>query len=220
MAFRDRKDAGIQLAARLAKLGVSKDAVVLGIPRGGVSVAYEIAKAIGAPLDIFLSKKLGVPGQEELAFGAIAANGYRFLDERLIQSEGITTEQVDRLSQEALRLLEDRSKLYRSGWPETRLSRRTAILVDDGIATGASIYAAILALREYQPSKLIVAVPVAPDSVCRWLAQFTDQLICLCEPKNFYAVGQFYYNFEQVPDEVVRNCLRQAKEFAVPPDAS
>jgi putative phosphoribosyl transferase len=214
MAFQDREDAGKLLAGQMAHFAASRDGsgdtVVLGIPRGGVVVAFEIAEVLHAPLDVFLSRKLGVPGQEELAFGAIASNSERFLDERIVRASGISAAQIESISQEAPRTLETRSALYRAGTPEVPLEGRAAILVDDGIATGASIYAAILALRKARPRELIVAVPVAPGSVCRWLEPFTDGLICLQNPRDFYAVGQFYRDFEQVPDETVMDLLRQA----------
>src|SRR5579862_3015698 len=166
MTFKDRQDAGRQLAKRLMKYAGADDVIVLGIPRGGVPVAYEIATALHAPLDIFLSRKLGVPGHEELAFGAVAAGDGRFLDEEIIQAADISSEEIERITQATRAKLEERAHLYREGRRPLAVEGRTVILVDDGIATGASAYAAIHALRQMKPKKLVVAVPVAPNSTC------------------------------------------------------
>jgi len=224
MIFKDRQDAGRQLAKRLMKYAVLGDLTVLGIPRGGVPVAFEIAAALRAPLDIFLSRKLGVPGQEELAFGAVAAGAGRFLDHEIIQAAGISAEQIERITQATRAKLNERARLYRGDQPPISIEGRTVILVDDGIATGASAYAAIQALREMKPKKLVVAVPVAPVSTCNWLRSSlrpnTDELVVAHTPAYFYAVGQFYNHFSQTTDEEVVLLLRRAQSFASKPERS
>jgi len=214
MTFRDRTDAGRQLAMRLGSYANREDIVVLGIPRGGVSVAFEVALALNVPLDIFLSRKLGVPGHEELAFGAIAANDGRYLDKRVIEATGISEQQIERVTQDVKNTLQQRALLYRGSRPPLKVAGRTIILVDDGIATGASVYAAINALRQMKPAKLVLAVPVAPASTCVWLRPEVDELVCVHAPEEFYAVGQFYESFPQVEDVEVQDLLRRAESVA------
>jgi putative phosphoribosyl transferase len=216
MIFKNREDAGRQLAKQLGAYANRKDVTVLGIPRGGITVAFEVAQALNIPLDIFLSRKLGVPGQEEVAFGAIAANDGRYLDEQVIQAAGISKEQIERITQEVKETLQQRAVLYRGNRPPLKVTGRTIILVDDGIATGASIYAAINALHQMSPAKLVVAVPVAPASTCAWLRTAVDQLICLFAPEQFGAVGRFYESFTQVEDEEVVDLLRRAERSPAP----
>jgi putative phosphoribosyl transferase len=205
MIFQDRQDAGRQLATHLAEFADRPNAIVLGIPRGGVIVAFEIARALNLPLDIFLAHKLGVPGHEELAFGAIAATGSRYLDEEVIRSECVSPEAIDRVTAQVRQLLRQRALLYRGHRPPLHLAGQSVVLVDDGIATGASVYAAILALRQFGPAELILAAPVAPASTCAWLRGSVDRLVCLHAPQDFHAVGQFFRDFAQVEDdEVVR----------------
>jgi len=213
MAFTNREEAGQQLAKRLKAYANLEDVVVLGLPRGGVPVAFEIAKALHAPLDVFLSRKLGVPGHEELAFGALAVGDGRFLDEKIIEAAGITPEQIERITRVTEKELERRALLYRGRRPPLRVQGQTVILVDDGIATGASIYAAIRALRQMKPKKLVIAVPVAPMSNCNWLRSVTDEFIALLTPNNFHAVGEFYDHFVQVSDEEVVDLLKRAEEL-------
>jgi putative phosphoribosyl transferase len=210
MTFDDRADAGRRLAKELRDFAGRKDVLVLGIPRGGVTVAFQIAQSLHAPLDVFLSHKLGVPGREELAFGAIAAGGGRYLDQRLIRAAGLLPEQIECVTAEVTRMLDRRAALYRGDRPPLRVADRTVVLVDDGIATGASIFAAISALRQIRPAALIVAAPVAPSSTCAWLRKIVDRLVCLDAPQDFYSVGQFYRSFAQVPDEEVISLLRLA----------
>ncbi|HWZ52069.1 MAG TPA: phosphoribosyltransferase, partial [Granulicella sp.] len=217
MIFKDRVDAGRRLAEHLGEFADRPDVTVLGIPRGGVVVAFEIATSLHVALDIFLSRKLGVPGQEELAFGAIAAGDGRFLDEQIIESAGISPAQIDRITAEVRETLNRRAAQYRGDRAPPEIPGRTILLVDDGIATGASIYAAVQALRPMHPAKLVVAVPVAPASTCAWLRNLVDQLVCLYAPVEFHAVGQFYVNFHQVEDEEVVDLLRRAER---PPDES
>jgi putative phosphoribosyl transferase len=210
MTFEDRADAGRRLAKELAGFANRDDSLVLGIPRGGVTVAFEIAQSLHAPLDIFLSHKLGVPGQEELAFGAIAAGGGRFLEQQVIQAMGISAEQIERVTEEVKQMLDRRAALYRGNRPPLQVAGRTVIVVDDGIATGASMFAAVSALREMQPATIIVAAPVAPVSTCAWLRRIVDRLVCLYAPQNFCSVGQFYRSFSQVTDEEVIALLQRS----------
>ena len=216
MIFMNREDAGRQLAAQLREYANSEDVIVLGIPRGGVPVAFEIAKALNVPLDIFLSRKLGVPGQEELAFGAIAAGDGRFLDEAIIEAAGISAGQVEQITRATKAKLEERARVYRGTRPPLHVEGMTVILVDDGIATGASIYAAIHALWQMKPKRLIIAAPVAPHSTCDWLRDKADELVVLYSPRDFYAVGQFYRRFPQVSDEEVVDLLRKAERLFAP----
>lgn len=213
MIFKNREDAGRQLVKRLRAYANRKGVTVLGIPRGGVTVAFAIAHALNAPLDIFLSRKLGVPGHEELAFGAIAANNGRYLDEPIIQAAGISEQQIERITREVKETLQQRAVLYLGNRPPLQVAGRTVILVDDGIATGSSIYAAIQALQQVKPAEFVVAVPVAPASTCAWLKTAVDQLICLYAPEQFSAVGQFYERFAQVDDDEVRDLLRRAERL-------
>lgn len=209
MIFENREDAGRRLAKELVECANRKDVLVLGIPRGGVAVAFEIARALHAPLDIFLSHKLGVPGHEELAFGAIAAGGGRCLEPQVIRAAGISPEQIERITLEVRQMLGQRAALYRGHRPPLQTAQRTVILVDDGIATGASMFAALSALREMGPAALVVAAPIAPASTCAWLRRIVDRLVCLDTPEDFYAVGEFYRSFAQISDEEVIDLLRR-----------
>lgn len=211
MIFRDREDAGRQLAKQLEEFADRKDGIVLGIPRGGVTVAFEVAHSLQVPLDIFLSHKLGVPWQQELAFGAIAAGAERYLDEQVVRAEGISPQEIERVTEEVRKRQDRRAILYRGDRPPLQIASRTVVLVDDGIATGASMVAAIHALRQSKPATLVVAVPVAPASTCAWLRTLVDRLVCLHAAHDFHAVGQFYQSFSQVEDEEVLNLLRRAE---------
>ncbi|MGO8717907.1 MAG: phosphoribosyltransferase family protein [Acidobacteriaceae bacterium] len=215
MTFRDRTDAGRQLAQRLGVYANREDVVVLGIPRGGVIVAFEVAQVLNVSLDILLSRKLGVPGQEELAFGAIAVGDGRYLDQRIIEAMGVSEEEIERVTQKASKTLQQRALLYRGDRPSLEVAGKTVILVDDGIATGASVYAAIRALRQMKPASLVLAVPVAPVATCAWLKTEVDQFVCVYAPEQFYAVGQFYAWFPQVGDDEVQDLLRQAERSPV-----
>lgn len=216
MKFINRADAGRQLATKLMKYSNKPNTIVLGIPRGGVVVAYQIAKTLHLPLDIFLSHKLSVPGHEELAFGAVAAGDGLFLDATIIRAVKIAPEEIDRIAQETRLMLDRRALAYRGGRTELALQGQTVILVDDGIATGASIFAAVHALREASIAKLVVGVPVVPHSTCKWLEAEVDELALVSAPIDFYAVGQFYENFDQTPDsEVIELLSRNSAEVPV-----
>jgi putative phosphoribosyl transferase len=212
MIFADRAEAGRRLAAKLTGYVKRADLLVLGIPRGGVPVALEVARALHAPLDVFLSRKLGVPGQEELAFGALATGGLRVLDQDLIDEMGISGPEIERIAQKVRAELERRERVYREGKPPLDVAGKTVLLVDDGIATGASTLAAIKTLREMRPAKLVLAVPVAPASTCKRLSEQVDELVCVYAPEHFYAIGQFYEDFSQVSDTEVIELLRQATQ--------
>lgn len=185
------------------------DVVVLGVPRGGVAVAYQVAATLHVPLDVFLSRKLGVPAQPELAFGAVAAGGGRYVDEGMARAVGITDEQMERITAEVRSELDRRAALYRGARPPLRVEGRTVILVDDGVATGASAFAAVEALRGMKPAKLVLAVPVAPRSTSAWLKTVVDEFVCMDLPEPFYAVGAFYRNFAQVEDAEVIDLLQR-----------
>jgi putative phosphoribosyl transferase len=190
---------------------------VLGIPRGGVPVAFQVAAALNAPLDIFVSRKLGVPGYEELAFGAIAAGGTRVLDRELIEAIGISDEQIESTTAEVRNELERRERLYRGARPTLKVEGLNVILVDDGIATGSSMRAAIQALRQMKPARIVVAVPVAPVSTCDRLRAGVDEFICVSTPYDFYAIGQFYEDFSQVSDKEVGRLLHRGTQPVLQP---
>ena len=207
MIFRDRTDAGRRLAAELSEFAGRSDAIILGIPRGGIAVAHEIARTLHLPMDVFLSHKLGVPGHEELAFGAVAAGGARYLDQQIIRHAQISAETIAQVTSQVEALLDRRAALYRSNLPPLEIANRTVILVDDGIATGASAYAAIQALRRILPAAFVLAVPVAPAATCAWLRRYVDRLLCLHSPEDFYAVGEFFDDFTQLDDRTIVNLL-------------
>ena len=212
MTFIDRADAGRRLAEKLSGYRNRPDVVVLGIPRGGVPVALEVAKRLSAPLDIFLLRKLGVPGHEELAFGAIASGGVRLLDQEVISGLRISNEDIEHVTSAELEELKRREKAYRGERPALNVKGKTVIVVDDGIATGSSIRAGIQALRQLQPARIVVAAPVAPIGTYNQLRNETDEVICVLMPQSFYAIGQFYEDFSQVSDEVVLALLGQASQ--------
>ncbi|MGZ4108930.1 MAG: erythromycin esterase family protein [Actinomycetota bacterium] len=209
--FRDRRDAGRTLANLLQRYRDRHDVVVLALPRGGVPVAYEVASALEAPLDVFLVRKLGVPGHDELAMGAIASGGVVVLNEDVVRGLGIPAETIEAVAEREGRELERRERAYRDGRPMPDVAGRTVILVDDGLATGSSMRAAIVALRERRPARIVVAVPAAPESTCRELRVEVDEVVCATTPSPFYAVGQSYWEFDQVTDEEVRELLEAAR---------
>jgi len=210
MVFENRRDAGRHLAEALQGFAGRGDVIVLGVPRGGVVVASEITSTLRVPLDIFLSRKLSVPGQEELAFGAVAVGSSLYLNQQITAMARLTLPQIERAAAEATKTLARRAVLYRDNHPPLQIAGKVVILVDDGIATGASMVAAIQALHQMEPAKLILAVPVAPPSTCAWLRPLVDELVCLDEPEDFQAVGQFYRDFTQLTDDEVIDLLRKA----------
>lgn len=212
MIFNDRADAGRQLAGKLASYKDS-GAQILGLPRGGVPVAFEVARALHAPLDVFVVRKLGVPGHVELAMGAIASGGVRVLNEDTLSELRIDDATLHAVTQSELAELQRREKAYRGGLPAPEVSGRPVILIDDGLATGASMYAAVLALRALSPSKIVVAVPVAPADTCANLARHVDEMICAATPEPFRGVGAWYGDFRQMNDEEVRDMLRIARDW-------
>lgn len=217
--FRDRRDAGRLLASRLERYR-DRDAVVLALPRGGVPVGYEVARALGLPLDVFVVRKLGVPGREELAMGAIAGSGQVVANEDVVRALKLGPEVLRRVAEIELRELRRREQEYRGGRPPPRLAGRIALVVDDGLATGSSMRAAVLALRASQPARIVIAVPVAPEPTCRELAAHADEVVCYSTPRSFLAVGQAYEDFTQVTDGEVRQLLEQAGPATAgrPPD--
>jgi erythromycin esterase-like protein/predicted phosphoribosyltransferase len=208
--FRDRREAGRVLAGLLDQYRDRNDVVVLGLPRGGVPVAYEVAIALGAPLDVFLVRKLGVPGQDELAMGAIASGGVVVLNDDVVRALSIPPETIQSVVEEEARELERREQAYRGGRPMPDVADKTVVLVDDGLATGASMRAAIQAVRRLHPERIVVAVPAAPQPTCQELSTVVDDVVCATTPSPFFAVGQSYWEFTQTTDVEVRDLLRAA----------
>jgi len=205
--FRDRIDAGRALARALEEYRGRPDVLVLGLPRGGVPVAAEVAAALGAPLDVFVVRKLGVPGQEEFAMGAIASGGVRVLEERTIAMLGIPESAVEQVLNEERRELERREHQYRDGREPPDIAGRIAIIVDDGLATGASMRAAIQALKQRRAAEIVVAVPIAPPETCAKVRREADTVVCARRPRCFYAVGYWYEHFPQTTDDEVCSLL-------------
>jgi putative phosphoribosyl transferase len=212
MIFANRAEAGRALARRLKRYADRDDVIVLGAPRGGVPVAFEVAAALRVPLDVFVLRKLGVPGSEELAFGAIASGGVRILDLDTVRALSLSASEINQVTQAEEWELERREHKYRGGRPRLRLAGLTVILVDDGIATGSSMRAAIRALRQMKPAALVIATPVGPRAACDRLRAEVDELICLETPEPFYGVGQFYQDFSQLTDEEVAELLDKASQ--------
>jgi predicted phosphoribosyltransferase len=209
--FRDRTDAGRLLAERLRHYAARGDVVVLGLPRGGIPVAYEVARELGIPLDVFLVRKLGVPGHEEFAFGAIATGGTRVLNKEVIERLGLAPEWIEAIDVKERRELERRERAYRGDDPPPDLAGRTVILVDDGLATGSTMRAAVQAVREDDPAKIVVAVPVADPEVCDALRELADEVVCVVTPRPLRAVGAWYEDFSQTSDEEVSELLARAR---------
>ena len=216
--FRDRSDAGQALATRLTAYAHHPTALVLGLPRGGVPVAYEVARALDLPLDVYVVRKLGVPGREELAFGAIATGGVRVINEPLVSSLDITDAEIEAITSAQHQELARRELVYRGDRPPLPIYQRTVLLVDDGMATGASMFAAITALRQRQPARTVVAVPVAASATCQQVGALADEIVCAYTPNPFYAVGQWYADFDQTDDALIRTLLdRRAQEQSPTP---
>ena len=205
--YRNRTEAGRALADLLKKYANRDDVIVLALPRGGVPVAAEVAAALKAPLDVFLVRKLGVPGHEELAMGAIASGGIRVLNRDVLVPLGLGLEVVDRAAAREAQEIERRERAYRGDRPAARLGGRTVILIDDGLATGATMRAAAHAIRAQRPARLVVAVPVAAKSTCDEFRQEVDEVVCGLTPEPFYAVGLWYDDFSQTTDDEVRTLL-------------
>jgi predicted phosphoribosyltransferase len=214
MLFRDRLEAGRRLAERLSDYAGKPDVVVLALPRGGVPVAAEVARALDAPLDIFLVRKLGLPGQEELAMGAIASGGSQVLNTSLLRRLHVPPETVDAVAMQERRELDRRERAYRGAHAPPSVRGRTVILVDDGLATGASMHAAVAALRAQEPARIVVAVPVGAPSTCEDLRRLADDVVCAETPEPFAAVGQWYDDFSQTSDEEVRQLLEASRSPA------
>jgi predicted phosphoribosyltransferase len=210
--YRDRRHAGKVLARALASYDHRDDVVVLGLPRGGVPVAFEVAKALGAPLDIFVVRKLGVPGYPELAMGAIASGGIKVLNRELVETLGIPDDRVNAVIEAETRELLRREREYRGNRQPVDVKDRTVILVDDGLATGASMQAAVAALRRRQPRQIVVGVPIAAPSTCEEVGRLADDIVCAATPEPFYSVGLWYEDFSQVSDQEVREVLEQAAQ--------
>jgi len=210
--FSNRTEAGRLLAEKLVKYAGRTDVIVLGLPRGGVPVAYEVAKRLGVPLDVFIVRKLGVPGFEELAVGAIASGGVRVLNEDVLRALPNANETVESITARETAELERREHSYRDGRPAPELRDRVVILVDDGLATGATMRAAVKALRHRGAAKIVVAVPVGPPDTCREFEEEADETICASVPEFFQAVGQYYEDFSQTSDDEVRELLARAAQ--------
>ena len=210
--FRDRTDAGQKLAAKLNKFANRDDVLVLALPRGGVPVAFEVATRLNVPMDILVVRKLGVPGREELAFGAIASGEVTVLNHDLICDIHLSNEVIAQISSRERKELQRRQEAYRGGAESLALVGKTVILIDDGIATGASMHAAISALRQQSPSKVVIAVPTAPPSTCEELKTTADEIVTVIMPEPFIAVGEFYETFTQTSDEEVKRLFQSARQ--------
>jgi len=208
--FRDRAEAGRRLAGLLPQYAARDDVIVLALPRGGVPVAYEIARALGAPLDVFLVRKLGVPGHAELAMGAIASGGTRVLNEEIVAGLGISPELIDAVAARESVELSRRERAYRGDRPPIDVRNRIVILIDDGLATGATMRAAAAALRRAGPREIVVAVPLASRETCEAFRAEVDVVVCASTPEPFYAVGLWYEDFAQTTDAEVRDLLARA----------
>jgi putative phosphoribosyl transferase len=215
-AFADRKAAGCALVARLRQYSGRSDVVVLALPRGGVPVAFPVADALDAPLDLFLVRKLGTPGHRELAMGAIASGGTRVLNDEVVKWYGISPAAIDAVAREEEQELNRREAAYREGREPPPLEGRVVILIDDGLATGSTMMAAVKAVRQRNPAKVVVAVPVGARDTCDALATVADEVVCARMPEPFSAVGQWYLDFDQTSDEEVRQLLRAHARTTTP----
>jgi predicted phosphoribosyltransferase len=217
-AFQDRRDGGRELAGLLGEYADRAGVIVLALPRGGVPVGFEVAKALNAPLDVFLVRKLGVPGHEELAMGAVASGGLTVLNQEVVQSLRIPGELIERAIEREKHELARRELAYRGALPAPDVFNRTVILVDDGLATGSTMRAAIQALREEKPACIVVAVPVAAQQSCHELGAEADRIVCARTPVPFHAVGLWYQDFIPTTDQEVRGLLERARAgIAAPP---
>lgn len=210
LRFHDRAEAGRLLAAKLSEYANRPDVLVLALPRGGVPVGFEVAKALNAPLDVFLVRKLGVPGHEELAMGAIASGGTLVLNDDVVLTLRIPQQLMDVVAQREQQELERRERAYRDDRPQPDVQGKTIILVDDGLATGSTMRAAIRALRQREPAKIVVAVPAASPDTCDAFRDEVDDIVCALTPEPFYAVGLWYEDFSQTTDEEVRDLMERS----------
>ncbi|MBS3783462.1 MAG: phosphoribosyltransferase [Anaerolineae bacterium] len=211
--FTDRQEAGRRLAEALSAYQDRDDVVVLGLPRGGVPVAFEVARALRAPLDVFVVRKLGVPGNPELAMGAIASGDVRVLNEGVVRRMRISHDAIERVTEREREKLENREQIYRGARPEVDLTGKTVLLVDDGLATGATMRAAVDALRQRDPRKIVVAVPTAPPETCSEFEDVVDDMVCVTTPRPFFGVGGAYRDFSQTTNDEVRDFLERANPF-------
>jgi putative phosphoribosyl transferase len=211
MVFKNRTIAGQMLARELAEYANTTNVIVLALPRGGVPVGFEVAQGLNAPLDVLVVRKLGVPEQEELAMGAIASGGVRIINEHIINLMNISEETIARVAAQEERELERRELLYRGDRPDPELEGHIVILVDDGLATGATMWAAVASVRRHHPATMVIAVPVGAVATCQELQTAVNQVVCLATPEPFYSVGLWYEDFPQTTDEQVRDLLRQAE---------
>ncbi|HEX6466579.1 MAG TPA: phosphoribosyltransferase [Terriglobales bacterium] len=210
MLFRDRYDAGQQLAARLQHYAGDPDAILLALPRGGIPVAYEVARSLHIPMDVFIVRKIGVPGHEELAMGAISSGGVRVLNKAVVEQLAIPESMIESVARREEDELHRREQLYRGNLPFPDLRGKTAILVDDGLATGATMRVAATAVRSKWARRIVVAVPVASEASCAELEDEVDETICAAMPASFFAVGQWYEDFRPTSDQEVRELLMRA----------
>lgn len=208
--FKNRFDAGRYLATRLEAYRHRPDVLVLGLPRGGIPVAAEVARLLDAPLDVFVVRKLGVPGQEELAMGAIATGGIRILNHEIVRVLQIPDHVIDRATEQEQEELRRRERAYRGDRPPPEVHGKTVILIDDGLATGASMRAAVAALHQQEPARIVVAVPVAAEDTCAEFKHQVDDIICASTPEPFLGVGRWYEDFAQMTDQEVREILERA----------
>lgn len=209
MLYKDRKDAGQKLAEKLTKYSKDKP-IIVALPRGGVVLGYEVAKKLKAPLDIIVARKLGAPFHPEFGIGAIAPNGVHILNIDLIRSLGVTEHELEKIIERETREMERRLELYRKDSPPLDLNNKTVILIDDGLATGVSTRAAVVSIKQMEPRKIILAVPVSPPDTADQFRKEVDEFICLSEPAGFYAVGAYYENFDQTTDDEVLDLLEKA----------
>ncbi|HEX8925896.1 MAG TPA: phosphoribosyltransferase [Terriglobales bacterium] len=216
MRFRDRTDAGQRLARELACYANRTDVCVLALPRGGVPVAYEVAQALHAPLDVWVVRKLGTPFMPELALGAIASGDVRVLTPGIADVLHLSHDQIEQIAADERIELQRREDAYRAGQPPIDVRGKIVILIDDGVATGSTMRAGIQALRQLKPAQIVAAIPVAARSACQMLAQAADRVVCLSRPETFEAVGEWYVDFSQTTDQEVRNLLRSGAESVAP----